>query len=182
MASRSQSVWIVQGKENSGGRLSIALQKLGVAVQLLPSLEEAKSVLRTHQPSLVFIEGVPDQATISLMERFQEMSPQSLLVSLISFDNPARLRTLVSNLLLETTFGNKVSSDSIDNVYRLSVREREVLQLMVKGLINKEIAEAISISYYTVENHQRKIYEKLKVHTRTAAVTKALLEKIVQTA
>ncbi len=181
-ASRSQSVWIVQGKSDSGGRLGVALQRLGLVVQLFSSLEKAKSLLRTHEPSLVFIEGIPDQGTISSMEHFQELSPRSLLVSLISFDNPTKLRSLFSNLILETAIGKTIASDSLDDVYRLSVREREILQLMVKGLINKEIAEALSISYYTVENHQRKIYEKLKVHTRTAAVTKALLEKIVHAA
>lgn len=62
--------------------------------------------------------------------------------------------------------------------YGLSEREREVLELMVKGLIKKEIADQLGISFHTVGNHLRSVYTKLQVHTRTGAVAKALGERI----
>lgn len=62
--------------------------------------------------------------------------------------------------------------------YGLSVREREILELMVKGMIKKEIAEKLGVSYHTVNNHLRSIYEKLHVHTRGGAVAKALRERL----
>jgi DNA-binding NarL/FixJ family response regulator len=63
-------------------------------------------------------------------------------------------------------------------VYRLSLREREVLEMMVQGLIKKEIADRLNLSYHTVDNHLRSIYTKLKVHTRTGAVAKAVSERL----
>ena len=63
--------------------------------------------------------------------------------------------------------------------YGLSARENEILELMVKGLIKKEIAEQMGISYHTVNNHLRSIYEKLHVHTRAGAVAKALEERLI---
>ena len=63
--------------------------------------------------------------------------------------------------------------------YGLSGREKEILELMVKGLIKKEIAEQMGISYHTVNNHLRSIYEKLHVHTRAGAVAKALEERLI---
>ena len=60
------------------------------------------------------------------------------------------------------------------DVYGLSPRENEILELMVKGLVKKEIADALGVSYHTVNNHLRSIYEKLHVHTRGGAVAKAL--------
>jgi DNA-binding NarL/FixJ family response regulator len=56
----------------------------------------------------------------------------------------------------------------------LSPREREVLDCLSQGLIYKEIAEKLGISYETVHTYIRRIYEKLQVRTRTEAVAKFL--------
>jgi DNA-binding NarL/FixJ family response regulator len=56
----------------------------------------------------------------------------------------------------------------------LSEREQEVLDCLSQGLIYKEIAEKLGISYETVHTYIRRIYEKLQVRTRTEAVAKFL--------
>lgn len=66
-----------------------------------------------------------------------------------------------------------------NNEYALSDREREVLELMTQGLIKKEIADRLGLSFHTVNAHLRNIYTKLHVGTRGAAVAKALKEKLV---
>jgi DNA-binding NarL/FixJ family response regulator len=58
-------------------------------------------------------------------------------------------------------------------VAALSIRENEVLQLLSKGLLYKEIAEQLHISTATVRQHIHKIYEKLHVQNRTEAINKA---------
>lgn len=63
--------------------------------------------------------------------------------------------------------------------YGLTDREREILQLLVEGLVKKEIAARLDISFHTVDMHLRHIYEKLRVNTATGAVAKALREKLV---
>jgi len=55
----------------------------------------------------------------------------------------------------------------------LTVRETEVLQLFARGLSYKESAERLSISTNTISDHVRKIYAKLSVHSRSAAVFEA---------
>jgi DNA-binding NarL/FixJ family response regulator len=55
----------------------------------------------------------------------------------------------------------------------LSGRENEILHLLSKGLLYKEIAEQLSISTNTVRQHIHKIYEKLHVQNRTEAINKA---------
>jgi DNA-binding NarL/FixJ family response regulator len=62
--------------------------------------------------------------------------------------------------------------------YGLTAREQRILELMTQGLIKKEIADQLSISYHTVDTHLRNIYTKLHVHTRTGAVAKALKERL----
>jgi RNA polymerase sigma factor (sigma-70 family) len=56
----------------------------------------------------------------------------------------------------------------------LSEREQQVLDLLSQGLMYKEIADKLSISYETVHTYIRRIYEKLQVRTRTEAVAKFL--------
>jgi RNA polymerase sigma factor (sigma-70 family) len=56
----------------------------------------------------------------------------------------------------------------------LSEREQQVLDLLSKGLMYKEIADKLQISYETVHTYIRRIYEKLRVRTRTEAVAKFL--------
>ena len=54
----------------------------------------------------------------------------------------------------------------------LTEREREVLDLLAQGLTNKEIAEKLVITTNTVKRHLKAIFEKLNVHTRSAATAK----------
>ncbi|HET9823884.1 MAG TPA: response regulator transcription factor [Chitinophagaceae bacterium] len=62
--------------------------------------------------------------------------------------------------------------------YNLSEREREILQLMVKGENYRSIGQHIFISYETVRTHVKHIYKKLHVASRSEAVTKAIQKGI----
>jgi RNA polymerase sigma factor (sigma-70 family) len=59
----------------------------------------------------------------------------------------------------------------------LSQRENEILQLLAKGLLYKEISDQLSISTGTVRQHIHRIYEKLHVQNRTEAINKAFGNK-----
>jgi DNA-binding NarL/FixJ family response regulator len=54
----------------------------------------------------------------------------------------------------------------------LTNREREVLNLVAKGLLYKEIADQLGISFHTVRQHIGRIYEKLHVQNKTEAINK----------
>ena len=54
------------------------------------------------------------------------------------------------------------------------VRENEILQLLSKGLLYKEISDKLSISVNTVRQHIHNIYEKLHVQNRTEAINKGI--------
>ncbi|WP_225992787.1 helix-turn-helix transcriptional regulator [Actinomadura rudentiformis] len=59
-------------------------------------------------------------------------------------------------------------------VGKLTVRERDVLDLLVQGLSNRLIARALRISEPTVKNHLHAIFLKLEVADRTQAIAKVL--------
>lgn len=52
----------------------------------------------------------------------------------------------------------------------LTAREHEILLLVAQGMTNREIAELIHLSRYTVERHIRNIYQKMDVSSRTRAI------------
>jgi DNA-binding NarL/FixJ family response regulator len=61
----------------------------------------------------------------------------------------------------------------------LSAREVQVLELIVRGLANKQIAYALSIAEHTVKNHVKNILSKLSVQDRTQAATAAIQRGII---
>lgn len=74
----------------------------------------------------------------------------------------------------------KLGGNGKDNAeYGLTPREKEVVQLMADGLVTKQIAERLSLSYRTADTHLKNIYTKLHVHTRGEAINKVLKEGLV---
>lgn len=63
-------------------------------------------------------------------------------------------------------------ASAIQDSAQLSARENEVLHLLGKGFLYKEIAQKLGISTGTVRQHIHNIYEKLHVQNRTEAINK----------
>jgi DNA-binding NarL/FixJ family response regulator len=62
---------------------------------------------------------------------------------------------------------------------RLTPREKEILQIIAKGMSNREVAEILDLSRSTVRTHLEHIYEKLEVSNRTEAVTEGLKHGLI---
>ena len=74
-----------------------------------------------------------------------------------------------------------LQNNKIENAdYKLTLREREVLNYLVLGLPYKQIAVKMNITYDTVRSHMKKIYEKLHVSSMTEAVVIAVKHQLVQ--
>jgi DNA-binding NarL/FixJ family response regulator len=65
------------------------------------------------------------------------------------------------------------------NEMKLTPREMDILQWLVEGLSYKSIAEKLFISPLTVQSHIKRLYEKLHVHSKSAAVSKALKDRLL---
>jgi two-component system response regulator NreC len=72
---------------------------------------------------------------------------------------------IVSRLLVEDYVRQMQAKDIEDSYELLSLREREVLQLIAEGRTNKEVAGLLNLSLYTVETHRSNILEKLNLHS-----------------
>jgi DNA-binding NarL/FixJ family response regulator len=66
------------------------------------------------------------------------------------------------------------------NIFLLSKREKEVLELLTKGYSYKKIAGDLFVSVDTIGSHIKNIYSKLQVNSATEAVAKALQYKILE--
>jgi DNA-binding NarL/FixJ family response regulator len=75
---------------------------------------------------------------------------------------------------------DKQENEDVDDENReLSEREKEILVGVVKGMINKEIAEVYNISINTVITHRRNIARKLDIHSPSGLTVYAILNKLV---
>lgn len=100
----------------------------------------------------------------------------------------------VANAILEAADGGSPMSPSIASrvvsllaklmqpmpqKVSLSPREKELLTLMVEGLTAKEISVRMSLSVHTTGTHTKNLFVKLEVHSRAAAVARALRDGLV---
>ena len=83
-------------------------------------------------------------------------------------------RTTFLRIINEARNIKKIPSGELTS---LTEREREVLNQIAQGLTNKEIAENLFITTNTVKRHLKSVFEKLDVHTRSAAAAIAIGEK-----
>ena len=78
-------------------------------------------------------------------------------------------------------FPPSIAARLADRVSRSSItpREHQILQMLVKGLTNKDIGRALEISEHTARNHVNSIIGKLEVADRTEAVARAIQQGLI---
>ncbi|HET9912629.1 MAG TPA: response regulator [Anaerolineales bacterium] len=141
------------------GTNSYAWEK-NVADQDLDGCQLLASARDEGIPTIV-VSGITEREEI---ERIYSEYSISAYIEKQTFD-----RSVFRRVVAET----KAASKSLDELGALTDREREVLDLLAQGLTNKEIAEKLVITTNTVKRHLKAIFEKLDVHTRSAATAKA---------
>ena len=114
-------------------------------------------------------------------------SPEQTLTAIksvyegVGWIDPAIAKLVFSNLHKpsEAIKQNEISMAREKNTYGLTDRELDVLELMVDGLSNPQIAEKLIISKATAKAHVHNILQKLCTATRTQATRKAITEGLV---
>ncbi|SEG28174.1 response regulator transcription factor [Algoriphagus boritolerans] len=62
--------------------------------------------------------------------------------------------------------------DAFREKYRLSKRETQILRMISDGMLNREIADNLSLSVQTIETHRKNIHQKLQVTSRVELIKK----------
>jgi DNA-binding NarL/FixJ family response regulator len=143
---------------------------------------EAISILREVQPGIriIILSVYEDKATI---KRAMQQGANGYLPKTVTM---AEMKEAIETVMLGETFisvsllkkfmnadgamslQDKKVSRNHDPISRLSDREREVLQLILKGYTDNEIAEALFLSFNTIKSHRKNIL--LKTGSRNAVV------------
>jgi two-component system, NarL family, response regulator NreC len=91
-----------------------------------------------------------------------------------SFFSPA-----ISQMLLEDYMRQIQDRDVEDTYELLTPREREILQMIAEGKSNKDIANQLNLSVYTVETHRGNMMEKLGLHTVPELILYAVRKGVI---
>jgi len=136
--------------------------------RLKPQLMDTQFVMLTvyEDPDHIF-KALSSGASGYLLKR----TPRAELLTAIK-DVHAGGSPMSSNIARKIVQSFQRFSPSPAEPDNLSPREREVLELLARGYLYKEIAESLHISVPTVNTHIRRIYEKLHVRSRSQAVAR----------
>jgi DNA-binding NarL/FixJ family response regulator len=91
-----------------------------------------------------------------------------------AYFSPAITKLLVQEYVAEVR--RRGVEDSYD---LLSLREKEIMRLLVEGKTNREIAELIHVSVATVETHRNNVFQKLQVHNLAELILYAVRKGLV---
>lgn len=94
--------------------------------------------------------------------------------------NKSFFTSAASDVILSNLRGTAPKRSSRSAGSRLSIREREIVQLLAEGKSNKEVASLLNISTRTVENHRAKTMDKLKLRSFGELVRYAIRNRIVE--
>jgi DNA-binding NarL/FixJ family response regulator len=174
--SKRSPAWLVEDEKSAASALGPLLKKVVDArsVVLFPSIEAALAAARGAQaPGVILLHGF---CSADELEEIRAMYPGARLFVICAHEELRATRTPLGRAMVSLL---RPKPEVVKYYYGLTIRERKILQLMVEGWIKKEIADHLLLSFHTVNNHERHIYQKLHVHTRSAAVAKALMEGLI---
>lgn len=127
-------------------------------------------ILTVYEDSDRIFEALEAGASGYLLKR---TSPEQLLEAIVEVRNGGSPMTSEVARKVVQSFRRPARS-SVAEEAKLTPREEEVLKLLAKGYITKEISDQLGIAFYTTQTHLKNIYEKLHVRSRTEAVLKYL--------
>jgi RNA polymerase sigma factor (sigma-70 family) len=194
-------------EDDAGWRaiLSEILGDMGYAVRPCNSFGEAVGCLRREKYHLAVVDlsltGAPARSFFHAdesLEGFELLAstrtaniPTIVVSGVASTDDIQRAydQQAIVAYLEKQTFDRAAFRRAVEETRRargisseldvLTDREREALVLLAQGMTNKEIAENLVITTNTVKRHLKSIFEKLDVHTRSAAAAKAISAGVV---
>lgn len=135
-------------------------------------------ILTVHNQHEKVVQAIRDGSSAYVLK---DSSPEQLIEIVESVAEGRYFvdTTIANELLVNLVQGNSPRQPQKDYSL-LTTREKEVLQLIVNGLSNKEIAGVLKITLRTVKAHVSSILMKLNVNDRTQAAVLALQEKLVE--
>lgn len=110
----------------------------------------------------------------------QDLESHCLVEDLLFVPEVENLEREISDKLIQTDDEASVTSVLDDKkTDALSLREKEIITCVAKGMTNKEIADTLNLSVNTVTTHRRNISNKLEIHSSAGLTIYAIVNKFV---
>ncbi len=147
--------------------------------------EEAVRLIPAVRPEVALVDiNLPGMSGIECVARLKKRLPDLHVLILTTYEETDLINAIQEvhdgGAPMSMQIARKVvryfhrASPSVSELEHLTKREQEILALLAKGFLYKEIADRLGISASTVRGHLHHIYEKLHVQSRTEAVVKFL--------
>jgi DNA-binding NarL/FixJ family response regulator len=152
--------------------IDMELPPLGgvAAVQRLAKRCSTYTIVWSFQPTRETVLAAVRSGAHGFLHK--EISPEGLVRALRGVvQGEAPISRDLASLMIDALHGMDERSRARERAGVLSVREREVLNLVAQGARNKQIATTLVISEFTVKRHVQNILQKLELPSRRAAAT-----------
>jgi DNA-binding NarL/FixJ family response regulator len=123
------------------------------------------------------VQDYPQMAIVALVYQYVE---SSILRAYSGIVDIREEREHISVIIMDCCSLLSAGDAADDNSYELTKRETDVLVLIAKGLMNKEIAEKLSISVHTVISHRKNISRKTSIKSVAGLAMYALMNNLVE--
>lgn len=139
---------------------------------------DAADVIRRAHPETAMLFLSREESSIAQVSAIEAGASGYLLKSQSADDIVGAIRRVADGQVLFSSRGLRDlliwHRDHLLAVDELTKREREILALVADGLDNHRIAKQLGVRYGTVRSHMRSVVNKLEVHSKGAAVAKAI--------
>ncbi len=184
----STKVLIIEDEAIIARDLQMMIEKEGYqVVAIVRALEEARSIFRTHQPDLI-LSDVYLNDEVSGLDIVRELlairsvpvifntaySNDELIKSVSNLANVFYLTKPYTSTQVLATLKIAVNKIPPDALPKISHREKQIVDLLVRGRSSCEIAADLNISIETVKTHRKHIFAKYNVNSATQLISKIL--------
>jgi RNA polymerase sigma factor (sigma-70 family) len=161
---------------------------LDVAMPILNGIEAAEQILRVNSKTGIIILTMHADESYLLRALnvgvkgylLKESAEEDLLLAIRAVANGKPFFSRAINETLLEDYVRMLKQQGLSDTFDLlTAREKEVLQLLAEGKTNKEVAQLLDVSPYTVESHRTNLMQKLAIHNTAEIVLYAVRKRLV---
>ncbi len=161
---------------------------LDVAMPILNGIEAAEQILRVNSKTGIIILTMHADESYLLRALnvgvkgylLKESAEEDLLLAIRAVANGKPFFSRAINETLLEDYVRMLKQQGLSDTFDLlTAREKEVLQLLAEGKTNKEVAQLLDVSPYTVESHRTNLMQKLGIHNTAEIVLYAVRKRLV---
>lgn len=161
---------------------------MDIAMPILNGIEAGRQITaKFPQAAIVFLSMHADEGYVlralkaGARAYLLKDSAESDLINAIRavVEGKAFFSPAISKLLVEDYMRQMREREVEDSYELLTTREREILQLLAEGKNNKDVANLLNLSLYTVETHRSNIFQKLNLHSGAELILYAVRKGVI---